>query len=80
MKYPGEASYLHGHSGQLTVEIEGELNEHNYAYPVKEAQKLIWEIADNFHHGTIFEEGDPLVLFFKIGLFIYKWWVLNPTF
>jgi len=59
--YPGEASYLHGHSGHLTVEIEDELNEHGYAYPVKEAQKLIWEVADNFHHGTIFQEGDPLI-------------------
>ena len=59
--YPGEASYLHGHSGHLTVEIEDELNEHGYAFPVKEAQKLIWEVADNFHHGTIFQEGDPLI-------------------
>jgi len=61
MNYPGEASYLHGHSGLLTIEIEGELNEHNYAYPVKEAQKLAWAVADNFHHGTIFQEGDPLL-------------------
>ena len=27
MNYPGEASYLHGHSGLLTLEIEGGLNE-----------------------------------------------------
>ena len=61
MDYPGEASYLHGHSGLLTLEIEGELNKHNYAYPVKEAQKLAWEVADNFMHATIFQEGDPLL-------------------
>ena len=61
MNYPGEASYLHGHSGLLTIEIEGELNKHNYAYPVKEAQKLAWAIADNFMHATIFQEGDPLL-------------------
>ena len=61
MNYPGEASYLHGHSGLLTIEIEGELNKHNYAHPVKEAQKLAWAVADNFMHGTIFQEGDPLL-------------------
>ncbi len=61
MNYPGEASYLHGHSGLLTIEIEGELNKHSYAYPVKEAQKLAWAVADNFMHATIFQEGDPLL-------------------
>ncbi len=61
MNYPGEASYLHGHSGLLTIEIEGDLDNHNYAYPVKEAQKLVWAVADNFHHATIFQEGDPLI-------------------
>jgi 6-pyruvoyltetrahydropterin/6-carboxytetrahydropterin synthase len=45
----------------LTLEIEGELDEHNYAYPVKEAQKLAWAVANNFHHSTIFQEGDPLL-------------------
>ena len=61
MNYPGEASYLHGHSGLLTLEIEGELNEHGYAHAVKEAQKAAWAVADNFHHATIFQEGDPLL-------------------
>jgi len=31
MNYPGEASYLHGHSGLLTIEIEGGLAKNNYA-------------------------------------------------
>jgi len=61
MNYPGEASYLHGHSGLLTIEIEGEPNEHGYAHAVKEAQKMVWAVADNFHHATIFQEGDPLL-------------------
>ena len=30
MNYHGEASYLHGHSGLLTLEVEGDLDEHNY--------------------------------------------------
>ncbi|MCL2141117.1 MAG: 6-carboxytetrahydropterin synthase [Dehalococcoidia bacterium] len=61
MNYPGEASYLHGHSGLLTLEIEGEPNEHGYSYACKEALKLAWEVADNFHHATVFQEGDPLL-------------------
>ena len=61
MNYPGEASYLHGHSGHLSFEIEGELNEHGYAHACKEAKKLAWEIADNFHHATVFQDGDPLI-------------------
>ena len=61
MDYPGEASYLHGHSGWLTFEIEGPLNEHGFAHAIKEAKKLAWEIADNFHHASVFQEGDPLL-------------------
>lgn len=62
MNYEGEAQYLHGHSGLLTLEIAGEVDERTgFAYPCKDAFKLAWEVADNFHHGTIFQEGDPLL-------------------
>ena len=62
MNYPGEAQYLHGHSGLLTIEIEGEVDPvTGFAHACKEAQKAAWEVADNFHHGTILEEGDPLI-------------------
>lgn len=62
MHYPGEAQFLHGHSGLLEIEIGGAVDETTgFAYPVKEAQKLAWEIADSFHHGTLFQEGDPLL-------------------
>ncbi|MCL1987302.1 MAG: 6-carboxytetrahydropterin synthase [Firmicutes bacterium] len=62
MHYEGEAQYLHGHSGLLTLEIGGKVDERTgFAYPCKEALKLAWEIADNFHHGTLFQEGDPLL-------------------
>lgn len=62
MYYPGEAQFLHGHSGLLEMEIGGEVDERTgFTYPIKEAQKLAWEIADNFHHGTLFQEGDPLL-------------------
>ena len=61
MNYPGEASYLHGHSGLLTLEIEGKPNKHGYAHACKEALKTAWAVADNFHHATVFQEGDPLL-------------------
>lgn len=62
MDFDGEAQYLHGHSGLLTLEIGGKVDERTgLAYPCKEAFKLAWEVADNFHHGTLFQEGDPLL-------------------
>jgi len=60
MHYPGEAQFLHGHSGLLEIEIAGEVDGRTgFAYPIKEAQKLAWDIADSFHHGTLFQEGAP---------------------
>jgi hypothetical protein len=43
----------------LTLEIEGDLDKHNYAYPVKEAQKLAWAVADNFHAWNDFSRRRP---------------------
>jgi len=58
----GEAQFLHGHSGYIEIEIGGMVDERTgYAYPCKEAVKLIKEIADNFHHGMLLQEGDPLI-------------------
>ena len=60
--HEGEAQYLHGHSGLLEIEIGGKVDERTgFAYPCKEAQKLVKEIANNFHHGTLLQEGDPLI-------------------
>ena len=61
MNFPGEASYLHGHSGLLTLELEGPTDEHGFVHAIKDAQRIAWEVADNFHHATIFQEGDPLL-------------------
>jgi 6-pyruvoyltetrahydropterin/6-carboxytetrahydropterin synthase len=62
MYYEGEAQFLHGHSGLLTLEIGGPVDERTgFTYACKDAYRLAWEIADNFHHGTIFQEGDPLL-------------------
>ena len=62
MHYPGEAQFLHGHSGLLEIEYSGKIDEKTgFVYPIKEAKKLAWEVANNFHHGTLFQEGDPLL-------------------
>jgi 6-pyruvoyltetrahydropterin/6-carboxytetrahydropterin synthase len=60
--HEGEAQFLHGHSGYIEIEVGGEVDERTgFAHPCKEAQKLLVEVAENFHHGTIFQEGDPLL-------------------
>ena len=62
MYYEGEAQFLHGHSGLLTLELGGPVDERTgFVYPIHDAWRLAWEIADNFHHGTILQEGDPLI-------------------
>jgi len=58
----GEAQFLHGHSGYIEIEIAGNVDARTgFAYPCKEAVKLIKEVSDNFHHSIIFQEGDPII-------------------
>jgi len=60
--HEGEAQFLHGHSGYVEIEIGGEVDGRTgFAYPCKEAVKLIKEVSDNFHHSTLLQEGDPLI-------------------
>ena len=63
MDWDREAKHLHGHSGLLTIEMESEVDpKTGFAFPCKEAQKIAWaEVLDNFHHATLFQEGDPLL-------------------
>ncbi|MCL2846621.1 MAG: 6-carboxytetrahydropterin synthase [Firmicutes bacterium] len=63
MNWEREAKHLHGHSGLLTIELEDTVDEKTgFAFPCKEAQKIAWaEAVDNFHHATLFQEGDPLL-------------------
>ncbi|MCL2839083.1 MAG: 6-carboxytetrahydropterin synthase [Oscillospiraceae bacterium] len=63
MDWPREAKHLHGHSGLLTIELEDKVDPvTGFAFPCKEAQKIAWaEVLDNFHHATLFQEGDPLL-------------------
>ena len=62
MNYAGEAQYLHGHTGLLTLELEDVVDPvTGFAHSCKDAFKIAWEVLDNFHHASVFQEGDPLL-------------------
>ncbi len=60
--FKGEAQYLHGHTGILTLEVEGDVNMGvNMVFPCNEIQKTAWEVLKNFDHSLILREDDPLL-------------------
>ena len=59
--FKGEAQYLHGHTGVLTIEVEDTINEGvNMVFPCNEIQKTAWDVLKNFDHALILREDDPL--------------------
>ncbi len=60
--YEGEAQYLHGHTGLLTIEVEGEVNERTgFVYPCNSIKRLAWDYLKNFDHALILQKEDPLL-------------------
>ena len=60
--FRGEAQYLHGHTGVLTLEVEDTINEGvNMVFPCNEIQKTALEVLQNFDHALILREDDPLL-------------------
>lgn len=60
--FKGEAQYLHGHTGILTIEVEDSINTGvNMVYPCNEIQKTAWALLKNFDHALILREDDPLL-------------------
>ena len=60
--FQGEAQYLHGHTGGLTIEVEDTVNPGvNMVYPCNEIQKIAWNVIKNFDHALILREDDPLL-------------------
>ena len=60
--FRGEAQYLHGHTGVLTIEVEDSINQGvNMVYPCNEIQKLAWDVLKNFDHALVRREDDPLL-------------------
>jgi 6-pyruvoyltetrahydropterin/6-carboxytetrahydropterin synthase len=60
--YDGEAQYLHGHHGELTIEVEGEINQKNgFVVPCNNIKRIAWDYLQNFDHALILQEDDPLL-------------------
>lgn len=60
--FKGEAQYLHGHTGTLTIEVEDSINTGvNMVFPCNEIEKIAWDILQNFDHAVILREDDPLL-------------------
>lgn len=60
--FRGEAQYLHGHTGVLTIEVEDSINTGvNMVFPCNEIKKIAWGILKNFDHALILREDDPLL-------------------
>lgn len=60
--FKGEAQYLHGHTGVLTIEVEDSINKDvNMVYPCNEIKKIAWDVLRNFDHALILREDDPLI-------------------
>ena len=61
-KFRGEAQYLHGHTGYLTIEVEDSVNDGvNMVFPCNEIKKTAWEVIQNFDHALILRDDDPLL-------------------
>jgi 6-pyruvoyltetrahydropterin/6-carboxytetrahydropterin synthase len=60
--FRGEAQYLHGHTGHLTIEVEDSINEGvNMVFPCNEIKKTAWDVLKNFDHALILRKDDPLL-------------------
>lgn len=60
--FKGEAQYLHGHTGVLTIEVEDTVNEGvNMVYPCNEIKKVAWDVLRNFDHALVLRQDDPLL-------------------
>ena len=60
--FKGEAQYLHGHTGILTIEVEDTIEDGvNMVFPCNEIKKIAWEVLQNFDHALVLREDDPLL-------------------
>ena len=62
LNYEGEAQYLHGHTGTLTIEVEGDVDARTgCAYPCNSIKHIAWDYLKNFDHGLILQREDPIL-------------------
>ena len=60
--FRGEAQYLHGHTGTLTIEVHDTVNMGvNMVYPCNEIKKIAWNVLKNFDHALVLRQDDPLL-------------------
>ncbi len=60
--FKGEAQYLHGHTGTMTIEVEDSINKGvNMVFPCNEIKKIAWSVLKNFDHAIILRRDDPLL-------------------
>lgn len=60
--FKGEAQYLHGHTGTMTIEVEDLVNKGvNMVFPCNEIKKIAWSVLRNFDHALILRKDDPLL-------------------
>lgn len=60
--FKGEAQYLHGHTGTMTIEVEDSINKGvNMVFPCNEIKKIAWSVLKNFDHALILRKDDPLL-------------------
>lgn len=60
--FGGEAQYLHGHTGILTIEVEGSVNDGvNMVFPCNEIKRTAWDVLKNFDHALVLRYDDPLL-------------------
>ncbi|GHU94749.1 hypothetical protein FACS1894156_3340 [Bacteroidia bacterium] len=62
LNYEGEAQYLHGHTGELTIEVEGEVDARTgFVTPCNGIKNFAWEYLKNFDHALILQREDPIL-------------------
>lgn len=62
LNYEGEAQYLHGHTGQLIIEVEGNVDERTgFVFPCNGIKHIAWDFLKNFDHALILQESDPIL-------------------
>ena len=62
LNYEGEAQYLHGHTGTLTIEVHGAVDRRTgFVYPCNSIKRIAWDYLKNFDHALILQEEDPIL-------------------
>jgi 6-pyruvoyltetrahydropterin/6-carboxytetrahydropterin synthase len=61
LEHKGEAQYLHGHHGELTVWVGDTIDGRGFVVPVKNIQRIVWEVMQNFDHALLLQDIDPLL-------------------